>query len=192
MNIFRTAEKEQAEEESAEVQLIPVGRRTYAYFSKRQWSIPGAVPEAGDQIDPVKAKQLAQELTRMFLTHEADQIDLLYTHYISTMSRRITVNTLLPITAAEEETAKTAEYIFEPSPEAIFDSLLPRYVENRVLQAMAESLASEHAARMISMGAATKNAGEVIDHLTLVRNRLRQAAITREISEIVGGADALA
>ena len=71
----------------------------------------------------------------------------------------------------------------------IFATLLPRYVENRVLSAMAESLASEHSARMVSMGAATKNAREVIDHLTLVGNKLRQAAITREISEIVGGAE---
>jgi F-type H+-transporting ATPase subunit gamma len=197
MNVFRAAERA-AQEPPAEgqpvprVRIVPVGRRANQYFAKRPWEIPLSIPELGDQVELQKARRLAQDLVKSFREHEADRVDLLYTQYVSTMSRRIKVETILPIAARREEKGPALDYIFEPSPRQIFDTLLPRFVENRVLQALAESLASEHAARMVSMGAATKNAGDVIANLTLVRNRLRQAAITREISEIVGGADALA
>jgi len=192
MNVFRTVERLFEEGAREDVRLIPVGRRTHRYFVKRHWNIPHAIPDFGDQADPMKARELAAELTRMFLAREVDKVEVLYTQFISTMSRRVTSDVLLPIRPAEDQEGRGgADYIFEPSPQGIFGTLLPRYLENRIFQAMSESLASEHSARMVSMGAATKNAVEVIAHLTLVRNRLRQAAITREISEIVGGADAL-
>ena len=191
MNIFRTVERDHLQDQSS-IALLPVGRRACQYFGKRDWTIPWQLPEMGDQADAVKVRSLAQEAVRMFLAGEVDAVDLVYTQYISTMNRRVLVSGLLPIrAAASAATGSRKDYIFEPSPEAIFRTLLPRYVENRVLQAMAESLASEFSARMVSMGAATKNAEDVIGSLTLVMNRLRQAAITREISEIVGGADAL-
>lgn len=191
MNIFRTAERDFGQARD-NVRLLPVGRRTNLYFSKRDWKIAWSLPELGDAADPGRARTLGAEVVRMFLSGEVDRVDLLYTRYISTMSRRVVTVQLLPISGVQTEKAERAgEYIFEPSPEVIFNTLLPRYVENRIMQAMAESLASEFSARMISMGAATKNAEEVIGNLTLVLNRLRQAAITREISEIVGGADAL-
>jgi F-type H+-transporting ATPase subunit gamma len=192
MNIFRGVEALLADSPPEAIALLAVGRRANQYFVKRPWPMPYRMAEVGDQVDPTKARALALELTRMYLAKEVDLVELAYTQFISTMNRRFRVEPILPIRAAEAEAhANAANYIFEPSPDAIFGTLLPRYVENRVLQAMAESLASEHGARMVSMGAATKNAADVIDHLTLVLNRLRQAAITREISEIVGGADAL-
>ena len=197
MNLFRLAEREFGREAgggpgSTRILLVPVGRRSTHYFTKRGWNTPWRLPELGDQADPARARALANELVRSFLAHETDQVELAYTQFISTMSRKVVRAQLLPITAKQEAaTQHRLDYIFEPSPEKIFGALLPKYTENRILQAMAESIASEHSARMISMGAATKNAEEVIDSLTLVLNRLRQAAITREISEIVGGADAL-
>jgi F-type H+-transporting ATPase subunit gamma len=210
MNIFRLVEKEFPTRDLA---LVPLGRRANQYFGRRGWRIPSSQPEIGDQADRAMAKAVAAEVVRMFLAGETDRVDILYTQFLSTMTRRVTIEPLLPIRAAAEPEkggasaggaragARTEggaavepsgrDYIFEPSPEAIFQTLLPKYVENRMLQAMAESLASEHSARMVSMGAATKNAADVIASLTLIRNRLRQAAITREISEIVGGAEAL-
>jgi F-type H+-transporting ATPase subunit gamma len=192
MNVFRGAESHLAGVSRDTVTLIAAGRRANQYFGKRHWYMPYRVPELGDQADVLTARNLALELTRLYTSREVDLVELAYTQFISTMNRRFTVEPILPIRAAASAAkGSQTSYIFEPSPEAIFNTLLPRYVENRVLQAFAESLASEHSARMVSMGAATKNAADVIDHLTLVLNRLRQAAITREISEIVGGADAL-
>ena len=97
----------------------------------------------------------------------------------------------MPITPDAEQMQAARDYIYEPTAAAIFGELLPRYVQTKVMSALADSLASEHAARLISMTAATKNAGDMIASLTLIRNKLRQAAITKEISELVGGAEAL-
>jgi F-type H+-transporting ATPase subunit gamma len=189
MNIFRQGERLLAGLDRTNVELIPVGRRANQYFGKRGWSLPHAIPELGDQVDPMMAKALAQDLIQLFARGEVDQVEILYTKFVSTVSRRVETLEILPVAPESVEAGPRVDYIYEPTPAAIFTTLLPRYVENRVLQAMAESLASEHSSRMVSMGGATKNAREVIDHLTLVGNKLRQAAITREISEIVGGAE---
>jgi F-type H+-transporting ATPase subunit gamma len=189
MNVIRTAERMAAEGGHAHWDLVAVGRRVTQHFSKRGWTCPASLPELGDQADAMKARALAQELVALYLSGKVDRVDILYTRFITTMSRRVEAVQVLPVAASAAAGGPAKEYIYEPSPEAIFRTLLPRYVENRVLQAMAESLASEHSARMVSMGAATNNARDVIANLTMVGNKLRQAAITREISEIVGGAD---
>ncbi len=191
MNIFRAIERQFEETGKDKVALVPLGRRACQYFGKREWTLESAVPEIGDQADPIMARKLALELIRLYTERGTDLVEIVYTQFVSTMSRRVRCEQILPVPEPKRKEGPMPDYIFEPSPEGIFSSLLPRYVENRILSAMAESLASEHSARMVSMGAATKNAKEVIDHLTLVRNRLRQAAITREINEIVGGADAI-
>jgi len=191
MNVARAAEHLLGTGDRAAWDLVPLGRRISQYFGKRGWTFAHAVPELGDQVDARHAHDLAQELVAMQLRGQVDRVDILYTRFISTMSRRVELVPVLPVTAGRGGMATVKEYIYEPSPEAIFRTLLPRYVENRILQAMAESLASEHSARMVSMGAATNNARDVIANLTLVANKIRQAAITREISEIVGGADGL-
>jgi len=204
MNVFRTAVREIEEarggDEATAVAVVPVGRRTFQFFQKRHFEMPISLPELGDQVDFLKARRLSKELVAMQLDGRVDRVDVLYTRFFSTMSRRVELSEVLPITPprTEQEGASGRpaaggglDYIFEPDPDAIFRVLLPRYVENRILQAMAESLASEHSARMVSMGAATRNAADLIDHLTLVGNKLRQAAITREISEIIGGAEGL-
>jgi F-type H+-transporting ATPase subunit gamma len=171
--------------------LIPIGRRANDYFGKRGWRGSFRLPELGDQVDLAKAQALARHLTVIFAAGETDSVDLLYTKFITTGSRRIMQETLLPIVPESDAHTAEKDYIFEPSASAIFGDLLPRFVRTRVMTAMADSLASEHAARLVSMTAATKNAGEMITALTLIRNKLRQAAITKEISELVGGAEAL-
>lgn len=191
MNVFRRVEQTYPKETRAAIAVYPVGKRASAYFGKRPWQIAGLMPELGDQTNLQKARALAEELTGLFVRKEVDEVSIVGSRYISVISRRVSEDQLLPIVPEKGAEGGSSNYIFEPSPEAIFDVLLPRYVENRVLQAMSESLAAEHAARMVSMGSATKNAKEVIENLTLVGNKLRQAAITREISEIVGGVEAL-
>ena len=129
----------------------------------------------------------------MFESGEVDVVYLVYTRFLSALRLQPTIQQLLPLqTPGEEETATAAEeYLFEPEPQQLLASLLPRYLDVQVYQALVESVASEHGARMTSMRNATDNAVEMIDRLTLTYNRARQAAITREIAEIVGGAEAL-
>jgi F-type H+-transporting ATPase subunit gamma len=190
MNVFRLVERLVPKEERAGVTVFLVGRRSNLYFGKRAWNLSGGVPQLGDQLDVGKARVLANELTRAFVAGETDQVQLVYTKFRTVASRDVVVEDLLPIVPKGNQ-GPAKEYIFEPDPETIFRTLLPRYVVNRVLQSFAESIASEHAARMLAMGAATKNAKEALDALKLQANRLRQASITKEILEIVGGAEAL-
>ena len=140
------------------------------------------------------SKFITHELTDRFVNGETDAIYLLYSKFITTARSEITLTRYLPIEPSEVEgDAETrSEYIFEPDPEAIFADLMPRYAATMMQTAMAESFAAEHAARMMAMGGATKSAGEMIDTLTLQFNKARQAAITKELLDIVGGAEALA
>jgi F-type H+-transporting ATPase subunit gamma len=125
-------------------------------------------------------------------TCSGDQIHLVYNEFKSAIQAKPVVQQLLPVEPAEFETGDVPrDYIYEPSPQTLFAALLPHYVENQVFHAMLESAAAEHAARMTAMDSATNNAAELIDSLTLTMNRVRQAAITTEIIEVVSGAEAL-
>jgi F-type H+-transporting ATPase subunit gamma len=146
--------------------------------------------ELGDRIDYMKAQAISREIVGLFLDHEVDEILVLGTRFISAMSRAIRLDPFLPIEPPAGK-AEPENTIFEPNPEAIFAALIPRYVTNRLVSTLLEASASEHGARMIAMGSASRNARDMISDLTLVRNRVRQAQITKEIAEIVGGAEAL-
>ena len=188
-NLFRQAEQELGGWDQGQVDLIPLGRRASRYFGKRGWQGSYGIVELGDQVSLFKSQDLARHLVGLYARGETDRVDLLYTRFLSVGSRRIVNETILPIAPeAEAADGMRKNYIFEPTAQAIFGRLLPRYVQTRVMTATAESLASEHASRLVSMSAATKNAGDMITALTLVRNKLRQAAITKEISELVGAA----
>jgi len=129
-----------------------------------------------------------------FLAREFDEVRVVYSQFVSTMTQRPADLPLLPIApddTPDEDTAAAQDYIWEPSQEEMFAVLLPLYLRNRVFMTLSEAFTSEHAARMTSMSAATENAGEMISALTLQRNRERQAAITSELLDIVGGANAL-
>lgn len=183
------------EESGVENELFLVGRKGNDYFKRRRWPIRRVIDDLGGTIDLPRFTAIADELMHLYLQDEVQEIVFVYTRFISTLSSRPTRAVLLPMSPAgeQEEPSEGAakNYIYEPSAEAVLEAILPKSVRNKVYTSLAEAFTSEHGARMTSMGAATDNAGELIDTLTLHRNRARQAAITQEISEIVGGADAL-
>jgi F-type H+-transporting ATPase subunit gamma len=172
------------------VRLYCVGRRGNDYFAKRGWTIVGYWPDVNDLSGAESSGRVASAVIKSYLNNEVDAVYLLYTRFINAMSRAITLDKLLNIEPPAER-ATSGNYIFEPDPAAILGVLPERYVATRLLAAFLESAASEHGARMIAMGSASRNATELISALVLQRNRARQAAITKEIAEIVGGAEAL-
>jgi F-type H+-transporting ATPase subunit gamma len=195
-NLVRRSVQLLRERTSEELELFFVGKKAWEYFRRRTWPIAGLYRDLGGKLDLATAQGITGDLLRRFLAGEVRQVEILYTRFVTTMTRRVTLEPFLPIEAeggeGGEGGARTgAEYIFEPSPERIYETLLPRYALTRVMAAMLESFAAEHAARMIAMGSASKNAEEMIDSLVLLRNRIRQAGITKEIAELVGGAEAL-
>jgi F-type H+-transporting ATPase subunit gamma len=136
-----------------------------------------------------KAQEIAQSAMDAFLDREVDEVVLLYNEFKSVIQQRIVTNRLLPLEAVEEEKG-TQDYLYEPDARTIFDKLLPKVVEIAVWQALLESNAAEHGARMAAMDSATRNASQTIDSLTLYMNKVRQAAITKEIIEVVSGSAA--
>lgn len=188
--VIRRAEAYMKSEEGEKTSLITVGKKGGAHFRRRGVEPVKHYQEIGDQIDFARAQAISREVIDFFVTGEVDEILVLGTRFISAMSRALTLDTFLPIEPPAGKKEATG-YIFEPDPESIFASLVPRYVANRMVMMLLEASASEHGARMIAMGSASNNARDMIADLTLIRNRVRQAAITKEIAEIVGGAEAL-
>jgi len=181
---------------NAEVSLICVGRKGRDYFRRRGYNIVQQYVGLGETIKVSQAREIARYLMEKYSAGEFDVVYLIYSEFINVLVQRPKVVKLLPVEPPEEQEngrdkPARVEYIFEPSAESVLSELLPMYVENMVFHGLLESKASEHSARMTAMDNATKNAGEMIDKLTLSMNRARQAAITKEISEIVGGAAAL-
>jgi len=192
-NIIRKTEETLRADGHEDVALVTVGRRGKEYFRRRNYEIFEDYVDLGDIPDFIQARELAREIMRMYNEEAFSKVKLAYTSFRSAISQEPTVVQLLPIKppVKSEEDYGNVDYIYEPSESKVLDALLPRYVETLVYRAVLEAKASEHGARMTAMGNATDNAEEMIDKLTLSFNRARQAAITREISEIVGGAAAL-
>lgn len=191
-NLIRQSEVFLARE-GATKSLAVVGRKGFDYYKKRDVTIREQyVGIAGTPLIEV-ARGIVNRAVALFVEEEVDAVYILYSQFRSALSQVPTIERLLPIEApAAVEGEQTArEYLFEPSREAVIEDLLPRYVEVRVFQALLESIASEHGARMTAMDSATKNASDMIERLTLEMNRARQATITKELMEIVGGAEAL-
>jgi F-type H+-transporting ATPase subunit gamma len=191
-NIIRSAVRYLQQSHPGTVKLGIIGRKANEYFRRRPFPIDFAITNLGGKVDLARTKGLAMDITDEFYRGDVDEVRLLYTRFVSMVNYKITFERFLPIEkpVAADERAVT-DYIFEPNAEAIFKNLVPRYCVTKILQAMLESFASEHGSRMIAMGNATRNAGEMIDSLTLLRNKMRQAAITRELIDIVTGAEAL-
>ena len=171
--------------------IIAVGSKGRDFFGNRDFNVIGEYIDIGDNVEYSKAKEIADAVVTYFLENVFDQVKIVYAHFKNTMTRKITVHDLLPVVPPEKTEGVKVEYIFDPSPAEVLDELLPRYISVTLFRAMLESKASEQGARMAAMDAATKNAEELIKKLIILRNRARQAAITTEISEIVGGAEAL-
>jgi F-type H+-transporting ATPase subunit gamma len=188
-NVIRLAEETVKAAEAEQVVLLTVGRKGRDYFRRRNYRILKEYLDLGD--DPVfaQAKGLAQELTQLFEAGVFDHLYLIYSRFLSPLRQKPQVVPLLPIPRPPEgETA--VEYLFEPPPAELFGQLLPRYVEVQVYQMLLEAKAGEHGARMAAMEAATDNAEDMIKQLTLSFNKARQAAITKELADIMGTARA--
>ncbi|HEU5057316.1 MAG TPA: ATP synthase F1 subunit gamma [Kofleriaceae bacterium] len=177
-----------------EVALRLVGRKGNEYFKRRDATIASYMP-AGQQGGPLAlSRELANFVVTDFLEEKVDRVYLIYSEFKSAMSQKPVVTQLLPLkprVLAEGEVQRAGDFIYEPSKEELLEHLLPLYIQNGLYRASLESVASELGARMSAMDSATRNAGEMIDRLTLQYNRARQAAITKELLEIIGGAEAL-
>lgn len=193
-NLFRLLIKDiMAQQESGvQVDFCTVGSKAIGFFKRfggkvmAQINQVGDAPHIEDLIGTVKVMLDAYE------NEEIDRIYVAYNHFINTMTQRPTVEQLVPITSAEDKELKHHwDYIYEPDSKDVLDNLLGRYIESLVYQAVVENGACEQSARMVAMKSATENAGSLIDELQLVYNKARQASITQEISEIVGGAAAV-
>jgi F-type H+-transporting ATPase subunit gamma len=190
-NLIRAAEKRLREAPAGSIQLILIGRKGRDYFKRRTWPTLAVHTPVPAEASLEFARELTEDLIRRYLAGEVDRVEIMYTQFVTAMTRHIMTETFLPVGADAHKKESKGDAIFEPDAESIFAELLSRYATAKLFAALADALASEHAARMIAMGAARKNAGELIDKLVLQRNRIRQAVITKELLDIVGGAEAL-
>ena len=190
--LIRAAEH-RMRESALPTKLVLLGKKGYDYFRRRSTPILASRTDLGGRADWKFAEELSRSLLARLEAGEIDEVDLIYTRFRSALSRTITVEPYLPLgrDAATDPGAAKRDYLYEPGPEEILARIVPYFLAMRLNMAMAESGASEHGARMIAMGSATKNAKEMIQNLTLHMNRTRQATITRELVDIVGGAEAL-
>ncbi|HEY6589905.1 MAG TPA: F0F1 ATP synthase subunit gamma [Actinomycetota bacterium] len=195
-NVLRTAAELMArlQADGVEPRLYVTGRKGVAYYRFRRREPADSWAGVADRPDYDDAKQVADTMLQAFLDHEVDDLHIVFTDFVSAGTQRAVAQRIIPL-VVEETTERPPEpipmYIYEPDAQGVLDALLPRYVEARVFTAMLEAAASEHAARRRAMKAATDNANELIEDLTREYNQARQAQITQEIMEIVGGAEAL-
>ncbi|MBS7345021.1 MAG: F0F1 ATP synthase subunit gamma [Caryophanon sp.] len=174
-----------------EYTILAVGRKVRDYFVKRDHNVSAEVVGLPDQPSFADIKEIARNAVGMFTDGTYDEVYMYYNHFVSAISQEVTTKKLLPLTDIAPVAGTTASYEFEPSAEAILETLLPQYAESLIYGAILDGKASEHSARMTAMKNATDNAKDIISDLSLQYNRARQAAITQEITEIVGGAAAL-
>ena len=195
-NVLRTAEELQVRlrDDGMEPRLYVIGRKGLAYYRFRQRPVEESWTGFSDQPTYDDARRVVDALVEEFISLRVDQIHAVFTDFVSAGTQRAVARRFVPLVIEEVEEGPPEpipQYLYEPSPERLLDALLPRYVEARVFTALLEAAASEHASRRRAMKAATDNASELIEDLTREYNQARQAEITQEIMEIVGGAEAL-
>jgi F-type H+-transporting ATPase subunit gamma len=190
VNAFRVASR--YIQEGPPTTLDTIGRKGRDFFRRLQVPIVSDVSQFGDWPE---LKDILPAITvgiDEYLAGNVDQVAIVYTHFVSMTRQQPTVSILVPVTVPERKEGPRVDYLYEPEAEVVLSHLLPRYVEAQVYAAVLDNKASEQAARMIAMRSATDNAGDLIEDLTLLRNKVRQATITKELMEVVGGAEALA
>ena len=188
-NITKAAQVFIAQHPEAQFQIEAVGRKGRDFFFRREMKISGEHIGVVDKARFADAAAIARKVIGLYESESVDAVYLIYNEFTSVMTQTLHITQLLPLAVSQGE--EVTDYIYEQPPEKLMQTLLPKYVETGIYRAMLESAASEHAARMTAMDAATTNAAEVIEGLTLHLNRVRQASITKEIIEIVSGAAAL-
>ena len=197
-NILRKANEFFRANQGKKVVTVPVGKKGRDSLKKAGFTFAGEWVNVLSRVEFKTAREIAKLATDLYTEKKVDSVYIIFSEFKTVMSVNLTVEKLLPVEAIREEGSKGKEsgkpaetqvdYIYEQPEAELLDKLLPRYVETQILRAMLESSASEYAARMTAMESATKNAGEVIEALTMHMNKVRQAAITKEIIEIVSGA----
>ena len=193
-NIIKAATRYIAEESANDkLSLTLVGRKGVDWFRQRPWTIRHEYVDIMTRVDFKYAQEIAQSLVAYYRSAELDAVYLVYNEFKSVVQQNVTIEPLLPIRRLEtkERDQPQLDYIYEQPPPVLFDHLLSRHADTQVFRAMLESEAAEHGARMTAMDSATRNAGDMIDTLTLHMNRMRQTSITTELIEVVSGADAL-
>jgi F-type H+-transporting ATPase subunit gamma len=187
------------EKNDKSVEVIAIAKKSRDAFRKRSWKIAGEYVDITTKADLGKAREIAGQVMKLYEAHQADSVYLIYNEFKNVMSQTLRVEKLLPLEREAlgeadknaphtSNSANAVDYIYEQPAAEIFNKLVPRYVEMQIYRMLAETSAAEHAARMTAMESATSNASDVIDALTLHMNKVRQAAITREIIEVVSGA----
>src|SRR5688500_12907771 len=193
-NVIKASTTLIAKDVPGEVAVGLIGRKAREYFVRRGFDVRYEAINIFQKVQYEDARKIAEAAIDEFVNGRVSSVYLVYNEFKSIISQRVVIERLLPIPRLEIEEGKNeqqTDYLFEPGPEMILGSLLPRHVETQVWRALLESAAAEHAARMTAMDAATRNSSEILDSLTLYMNKVRQAAITREIIEVVSGAEAL-
>lgn len=194
-NLLRKTELWIAEHQEAELELVTIGKRANDFYKRRKTPIVQYHGDWGGVMDFARAREIAAWLAERFVSGETDEISMAFTRFVSLVRYRPGIEKYLPVARPETgdgEGGAVSDYIFEPNSEQIYAQLMPSYANTKMITALTESFASEHGSRMMAMGNATKNAGEMVDNLTLEYNKARQAQITKELLEVVSGADALA
>lgn len=186
--VYQTIQKRHKSND--EYAIIAIGRMGRDFFKKRGMNVILDIVAVADQPEFAEIKDITSKAVGMFADETFDELYMYYNHYVSVIQQEVTEKKLLPLTDISSS-AKLTSYEYEPSAEEILEVLLPQYAESLIYGAVLDSKASEHSARMTAMKSATDNAAELINSLSLSYNRARQAAITQEITEIVGGASAL-
>jgi len=196
-NVIRRALEFLREHAQQDPAIIVLGRKIRDAMRKQRWKIVAEHVGVTSRPDPAVAAEIAKDVIALYEQGEMDAIYIVFNEFKSVLAQNLKLEKLLPIEAdagqaSEDAQSKLADtgidYLYEQPPAALFGRLLPRYVQVQIFRALAESAAAEHAARMTAMDSATNNAGELIDQLTLYMNKVRQAAITKEIIEVVSGA----
>ena len=193
-NLFRKllGEIREWQGKGVEIDIVTIGSKASAFFRRLKVNVVGSVTHLGERPQVAQLIGVIKVMLDAYSAGKVDRVNLAYNDFVNTMTQKVTIDALLPLPPAEEfVSAHNWDYLYEPDPETVMEHVLTRYVESLVYQATLENLASEHAARMVAMKSASDNATKLIDNLTLVYNKARQAAITQEISEIVGGAAAV-
>lgn len=196
INLFKTVlnELKMHRDQGVDVRVGLVGNKAISFFQSVGVDIKYQVSSLGDTPSMNDLVGIVNGMVNAYRDGEIDEVYIVYNTFVNTMSQKPTVQQLLPLPALENdhlETKGSWDYIYEPNPKVLLDSLLVRYLESQVYQAIVDNLASEQAARMVAMKAATDNAGNLINELQLVYNKARQASITNELNEIVAGAAAI-
>ena len=193
-NLFRKllADIREQQKKGVEVDVVAIGQKATAFFRRLKVNMVGSVTHLGEKPRVEQLIGVIKVMLDAYAEGRVDRVHLAYNDFVNTMTQRATLDQLLPLPPADDiESTHDWDYLYEPDAPSILDHVLTRYVESLVYQGVLENLASEHAARMVAMKAASDNATKLIGTLTLIYNKARQAAITQEISEIVGGAAAV-